>query len=472
MAEGIESITNDDMRVASRDAALTGLELARTVDACLSDRVLVFGSPPPHGGDLDLLAREPELSVIARRLARAGFVRRGLSWASFNGCAAFSVDLIPAEHWALARAELVALFTEAEPLEGFSSLVLPCPSHQILIAARRAARAGGKLGDGSRARVEKALSSDPGAWQLAEQRAPAWNASAALALLRALWRSSGGGLRALKTAARLEFALSVLRTPGGWRRVLRGLRPRRPALIAFSGLDGAGKSFQANALRESLGHLGVEALVVWPPGQNVLFRMPRPVKSVLHTALALVGSDGRGVADGVGTASDLADSAERADTRPGAAAARDETEPVFPDLPSQRALVMHLLATLVALAQVQSFRKGARSAPGRPRVVIFDRYALDAVVYVRHRWGHGHPLRWQCWLIRVLARRPLRAYLLEVTPDVAYARKRDFPLENLRGRANLYREQWRSLGARRVDGERPRAELCEEIARDVWSSLG
>jgi thymidylate kinase len=241
-------------------------------------------------------------------------------------------------------------------------------------------------------------------------------------------------------------------------------------VIAFSGIDGAGKSFQANALQESLSQLGVEAFVVWPPAQNVLFQMPPAIKSVLRTALERIGRRGR--AAGVGTSSDLAGCAESADSRPGGAAARDGAEPVFPDLPSQQPLVMHLLATIVALVQVLSFRKGVRSAPGRPRVLIFDRYALDALVYVRHRWGQGRPLRWQCRLIRALARRPLRAYLLEVTPEVAYARKRDFPLENLRGRANLYREHWQALGARRVDSERPHADLCEEITREVWSLLG
>jgi thymidylate kinase len=456
----------------SSGAGLTGLELARTIDDCVGDRVLVFGSPPPHGGDLDLLARAPELSVIARRLGREGFVRRGLKWAHFSGCTVLSVDLVPAEHWGLAHAELRILFAEADPLDGFSSLVLPSPYHQILIAARRAARAGGTLDERSRARVEQALAHDPGAWGRAEQRAPMWNASAAMRLLRMLWRTPGGDRGALKTAARLEFALSVARAPGGWRRLaLRGLRPRRPAVIAFSGLDGAGKSFQANALQESLSHLGVEAFVVWPPAQNVLFQMPSAVKSTLHAVLKRLGRRGGGTATGVETSSELAGGAESPGSSPGAPTG-DGDEPVFPDLPSQQPLVMHLLATIVALVQVLSFRAGMRSAPGHPRVVIFDRYTLDAIVYARHRWGHGHPLRLQCWLIRALARRPLRAYLLEVAPEVAYARKRDFPLENLRGRANLYREHWQALGARRLDGERPRADLREEIARDVWSLLG
>jgi thymidylate kinase len=467
---GWDTASCEDADVACGGTALTCGELARMIDACLHDRVLVFGSAPPHGEDLDLLARPSALSVIAGRLAREGFVRRGLTWALFSGCAVLSADLVPAEHWGLAPAELRALFAEAELIEGLSWLALPAPHHQILIAARRAARAGGTLAGKSRARVEMALSADPGAWALAEQRAPAWNASAAMRLLGALWQGPASPPRAVEMAARAELARSIARTPGGRRRLVsRGLRSRRPAVIAFSGIDGAGKSFQAGALRDSMSHLGVETFVIWPPAQNVLFQMPPAVKSVLRSALERAGRREPVVAAGIATSAQPAGGRESADAGPAAGA--DEAEPVFAELPSQRPLVTHVLATIVALVQVLSFRRGARSAPGRPRVLIFDRYALDAIVYVRHRWGHGHPLRWQCRLIRVLTRRPLRAYLLDVPPEVAYARKRDFPLENLRERAELYREHWHALGARRVDGERPQADLCEEIAREVWSLL-
>ena len=40
------------------------LGVARMVDAAAADRVLVFGSPPPEGRDLDLLARESEKKAL------------------------------------------------------------------------------------------------------------------------------------------------------------------------------------------------------------------------------------------------------------------------------------------------------------------------------------------------------------------------------------------------------------------------
>src|SRR5438270_380228 len=42
-------------------------------------------------------------------------------------------------------------------------------------------------------------------------------------------------------------------------------RPRRGAIIAFSGLDGVGKSTQAQALKATLAALGYEPDLVWTP---------------------------------------------------------------------------------------------------------------------------------------------------------------------------------------------------------------
>jgi len=105
-------------------------------------------------------------------------------------------------------------------------------------------------------------------------------------------------------------------------------------------------------------------------------------------------------------------------------------------------------------------------------VVIYDRYALDSIVYLRHRWGHGRAFRLESALIRRLARRPDCAFFLDLPPEVAYARKQDFPIDNLRERAALYHELHQRLGVERLDGERPREELCADIARTVWERLG
>ena len=105
-------------------------------------------------------------------------------------------------------------------------------------------------------------------------------------------------------------------------------------------------------------------------------------------------------------------------------------------------------------------------------MVIYDRYALDSIVYLRQRWGHGRTFPLQSALIRWLTRRPDRAFLLEVPPEVAYARKQDFPLDNLRERAGLYQQLYGQLGYLRLDGERSPEDLCAEIAVSVWECLG
>ena len=54
----------------------------------------------------------------------------------------------------------------------------------------------------------------------------------------------------------------------------------------------------------------------------------------------------------------------------------------------------------------------------------------------------------------------------------AYARKAEqYSLEDLTRQARLYREEAEHLGARTLDGERPREELCAEIAEEVWRAL-
>ena len=104
-------------------------------------------------------------------------------------------------------------------------------------------------------------------------------------------------------------------------------------------------------------------------------------------------------------------------------------------------------------------------------MIIFDRYVLDSVVYLRHRWGHGRAFPLQSALVRLLTRRPDRAFFLDVAPEVAYARKRDFPLQNLRERAALYSALHARLGWVRLDGERAPEDLCGEIAAAVWQRV-
>jgi thymidylate kinase len=425
-------------------------QVARAADDAADARVLVFGSPPPQGRDLDLLAREPQRAAIAARLGAAGLRNRGATWAAFRGCTAVAVELLSAAQWQLPPRELGSLFAEAEPLPGYRHLVLPAPHHRLLIAARRVERAGA-YSDRVRARVVASLQSAPSAWEEAELRAPAWRAARALSSLRSMHVR---GSRPGRTALARSLASRARATPTPRHhtaaRAVRRLS-RGPAIVALSGLDGAGKSFQAAHLRATLDQLGCRAVVIWPPAANVLFQASPALKRRLFAVLRALG---------------------RSNThRPAAASASPSQDSPLEPLPRQPAVVAHALALLVALVQTWALRRGARRVGRRADLLIYDRYALDSIVYLRHRWGDGRAFPLQSALIERLSRRPARAFLLDVPPEIAYARKQDFPIDNLRERAELYEQLYPRLGCVRLDGKRSPEELCAEIAVSVWESL-
>jgi len=417
--------------------------LCKVLDETADDRVLVFGTPPPDGRDLDLIARRAEERALAARLAEEGFERLGAQWALFEDCTVIAVDLVRAGDWGLPAAELSALFDDATPMTGYRRLVIPAPHHALLIAARRVARSGA-YGVRLRGRIDDIAARTPAAWEQAQHRAAAWNAERELSQLRALHDSGAQ----LSPAARLRALGRRATTSANRKRAARSaLRriARRPAIVALSGLDGAGKSFQAQRLAAELERLDIDAAVVWPAAANVMFQANPALKRALRRVLAALGRSSP--SDHIG-------------------------DPAREALPTQAAPVAHALALLVAIVQAWSYRRGRRRIARGVDVVIYDRYALDSVVYLRHRWGQGRSLRLQSRLIRSLSRRPDLAFLLDVEPEVAYARKHDFPLDDLRARGALYRELHGKLGVTRLDGERTPEDLCAVIARAVWRRVG
>lgn len=200
-------------------------DVARLVDEAAVGRVLVLGSLPPGGRDLDLLAWPEDRRAVAARLAAEGFLPRGRDWVRFADCSAFVVDLVPAESYGLPEPELVEVFEQALAIDGLVRLVRPAPHHALLILARLGMTAK------RRQRFHAALAEDPDALAKAQTVAPRWRAN----------------------LSRLKVRRTFLR------------KPRRRVVIALSGLDGSGKSSQASAAREALIRLGHEADTVWMP---------------------------------------------------------------------------------------------------------------------------------------------------------------------------------------------------------------
>ncbi len=436
-----------------------GIEAAaRIADRAAGERVLVFGSVPPEGRDLDLLARGAGRARIAAALQAKGFTRRGDEWVRFASCGAESVEVIPAGRWHLPPAEEASLFGEARPLPGARHLVRPAPAHALLILARRLVAGQGGIDERRLARVADALREDRDAWMPARERAPAWGAGRALALLH---RADRGGPRPT-TSERAAALAEGFRAAGSGPAVaaIRAAgavapRRRRGRVIALSGLDGSGKSAQASGLRDALAALGHDPVVAWTrlaqdPG---LDRVALPVK---RAVAAMTRARGRAGAPG---SSDLRASWTQAD--PGG------------DVRGPRFVLSWTWALFVALRNGTAQRRATRPNVRAGRVVICDRYLLDSEVHLRDRYGRSRRFAVAMWAIRRLSPRPLRAFFLDVPPEVALTRKPDdWTIPELARQAELYREDAARLGVRRLDGTRPPEELCAEIAREVWLALG
>ena len=406
------------------------------IDAATKEPVLVFGSLPPAGRDLDLLARPAAAASLGAALSREGFVSAGWSWASFRNCSAEIVEVVPASTWSLAPVDLDELFSDAISLPGRTHVVRPASHHALLILARRMVGAGGRLDEKLRSKVDVALGEDPDGWAPARARAPAWGVVRALALLESAHRSHEPPPRRARASAMTELlrAQGVGR-PGaylrGWRRVLAPRR-RRGVVVALSGLSGAGTSSQAASLRRTLDRLGVETAGGWTPFPD-------------ESSLAL----------GAG----LRPSGEGRDNG-------------GPHRWERSRLVTELWATGLAMAAGVSQRRATRRHVRAGRVVVCDRYTLDSAVRLRGSYAANGTMRLQSWLVGKVSPRPARAYFLEVRPSVAARRKGGRSnLGDLEHQARLYGEEAARMGVRRLDGERPEEDLCGEIAQDLWLAI-
>lgn len=419
------------------------------VNSLLTDRALIFGSLPPGGRDLDLLVRPPEEEALSRGLPAAGFLRRGDTLVRFDPDGPEIVDLTPASSWGLPASELAELYSQSRPLADWQRLARPAPHHVLLILARRLMRAGGELEPRHRARVQAALTEDPDAWNAARERTVAWQAAPALAALESAYSTGTPVSRAKRVGA----ITSDRRRRGGSRRqagadVARAFlpRPRLGHVVALSGLDGAGKSSQAASVRDALDRLGYLAVTEWPAIHGP--------SGFLH----LMSRVGRRLL---------------APSQPASEAGDGQSPEVGGGSVHQRSPFL----TLVWAALVSgrgALHTASKTWPhvARGRVVICDRYLLDSWVHLKHQFDAESDYRAHMALLRLLAPRPLRAYLIEVAPEVAAQRKAERTVEENVERARLYRDLAPVLGVRAIDGRQPRETIGADIARDVWEALG
>lgn len=375
------------------------------VDAAVQGRALVVGTPPPAGRDLDVLVRGDDAARLEDALRGAGYVELGGRWARFADCSVDVVDVQTADSWRLPAHEVDALFDAAVSIDGTNRLARPDGAGTVLIEARRW-MLGGLLTDKRRARIADAGE----VWDEVARRAPAWGVEAALAVVR-------GETAGAAPAARR------------WR---RRLGRRLGVVVAFSGVDGSGKSSQAESLQTALQRLGYDAVGVW-------------TRITINKSINAVG-----------------DPVKRLASDPGRVRAFRQRHPS----------VNFVWISYVALVNALAVRRATTPHLLRGRVVVCDRYTLDSAAHLKYKYGADRDYRFQVWLIRLLTPRPLRSYFLDVPAPTALARKNEkYTPEQMELLVSLYRDECGELGVRRLDGEARREELCREVALDVATAL-
>jgi thymidylate kinase len=425
-------------------------ELASAIDGLAHAPVLVAGSPPPHGRDLDLLVGQVQAEQVRRFLETEGFLAWRSTWARFNGHGALAVELVPADGWGSARHHDGAdLLAGAVPLPGFRHLSRPAPHVQLLLVAQNLLLRRGRLTPGGRRRAAEAAASGPRVWGDAADLAERLDLTAPVSLLRRALAAPDGWAGPRRAA---EVLLAVGSGPQGVRTArARNLVPRRsrPALVSLSGPDGSGKSTQGARLRKALEDAGVPTTSAWvrtterPP-------LPGPLRA-------------------------FADRWRRP-TSTGETAPR--TPRVAPDatpraVPVHVRLAEHLWITSVVLGNATLVWRGVWQGRAA-RVLVLDRFVLDAEVKLVYWYGlrRGADIAFERRLFRALCPKPDVAVLLAVAPETNTARRADeWQLHEFRDFRRLYATAADELGAVVVDAERPLEIVAREVAEVVWRRL-
>jgi thymidylate kinase len=430
--------------------------VAAELDAAIPERVLVYGSLPGRASDLDLLVRPAARAALQAWLPSAGFRRLPAGWVRVGGGLTAVVDLADVADWDLPADQVADLFDRAVPLDGMGALARPAPRHALLVLARRVQACGGRLGHRQLARARQALVEDPDALEAAEALAPAWACAGALEVLAA-------DLRALPLETerrRRLLADDGVPPPARWRAAAAALprtRDRRGVVVAVSGLDGSGKSTLTAGVVDALDGLGLEPVVLWH-------------RISYGRALRVLAAPAKGAQRVVQAARGRRRAPVPVPAAPGPAAAADpaaaEEAPV--SAPSSGGVLWPVVVTLVHVLTAGTI---TRWHLRRGRTVVRDRYVLDALVHVLHRYGDAAPERLHRLLLSRLQPRPLVAVLLDVPAEVAYRRKREFGVEHLARQRELYLRHHAPLGVARLDGTAPPHVLHEQVVSEVLAAL-
>jgi thymidylate kinase len=223
-------------------------------------------------------------------------------------------------------------------------------------------------------------------------------------------------------------------------------------LIVLMGLDGSGKTTQAELVAKWLSGRGTPAEVVWMRGESYL---TLPVLRLGKTLLRAPKEAKRG--DGAHTGGDYGQYVS-------------SKQSLFRNS-VLRALWRCLALVDFYLSMWTAFRKLKRET----RVVVLDRYIYDTLIDIDSAFrARGAELD------RMLASRfvkrfpqPDRVILIEISPEEAMKRKDDIPsIDYLRERQVLYDRVALAVGAARVDGTLSIEEVKLKITTETEGVLG
>jgi thymidylate kinase len=425
------------------------MKAADIVDRHAGEPVVIYGTPPPHGRDLDVVASPAAVNRLHAALRADAYEASGKTWVKFVDGGVQIVDITSTSAWGLSSAAEADLLSRCVPLSGCRFVCRPAPAHRLLIEARRYALSSGALSDKSRARIEEAVRENPYAWGEAEKIAAEWGVAQALLCLH---RALVGQPQADKDLRRA--ALEVLRRGGSAhpraslvrRQIAR--RRRTGYLVALSGLDGSGKSGQAHRLAAEFDQLGFTSVVVWTRlGSGA--RLGRAGSLIQKVGTKIVTEPS------VPTSSRYADHVEPPNV---VRAARE-----------RRPWLTWLWALFVVADHLVEQRRSVRHHLRAGRLVVCDRWTLDSLVHVRYRYGATTSLALHEALLRVLSPRADLAFLLAVPGEVAHTRKPDqYSRTQLDKHAHLYDQLARAQEVTTVDGTLTEDAIASTLGVEAW----
>lgn len=212
--------------------------------------------------------------------------------------------------------------------------------------------------------------------------------------------------------------------------------------IVIMGLDGCGKTTQANLLHQKLNELGIASAVIWLRGQSYL---TLPLIKIGKFILRAPEESKRG--QGIGKRSYQRYVSGK--------------KSLF-----RNAVARGIWRNLTILDAYLSLRFAVKKVEPKTSYFIFDRYIYDTLIDIDTSFGAGGSEVKRLLKSRLTRcfPRPDLAILLDIEPQEAIKRKDDIPsIEYLDERYPLYRLVAQSVGARIIDATQSIHEIAGEI---------